>query len=368
MRLFLIFFYLFLSVFSYSDEQPLILIASDFDGTITQTANHSFLSPIGIYRTDNYKDSSAYAIEKALEPYEMSFDHLPFALEITQEESLYFKSLFNKDGVIPNYKVLELDIITEISTRKKKQIIIPGIYQIEYRDGFRTNRFLMSDYRKSKKLAIKRGDNVKDLFSFGLDLIKANLKKKNSEILIHTARGQSSETFLNFFNALQKDKLLTGTKEDLSKIKVYPMSRPESVIFGSDIVNRKVELMERELKSLELKLKPQPYREVHIVFADDELNNIYSIHNLFEKESKSPHLNRVYFHILFAGATELLTDLEIQNKQRFVTYFNGIQSPISKEHAKLIGLPLSRVKELSDKIKELNKNVSNCKQSFIKGA
>ena len=366
------FFYLLFSFFisfsAYSAEEPLIIIASDFDGTVTQMADHNFLSPVSIFQTGEYKDSSAYAIEKVLSPYNMTFDHMPFSLQITQEEALFFKSFFSKNGIIPSYKVLELGPIPELQTRRTKKVIIPGLYQLEYRAGFRENRFLLNDYRKSKKLAEKRGRKLKDLFNFGLDLIQTNLKKKNSTILIHTARGQSPQTFHKFFYELQKDKLLLGSKEDVNKMEIYPMGRPSAVIFGSDFNRRKRELLEKVLKSLELQLKPSPYREAHVIFADDELRNIYSIHDLFERESKSPHLNKVHFHVLFAGPTELVKELEVQNKHRFVTYQNGIQTPISGEHAKLIGLPLQRVRELSNKIKNFNKPVSKCRQIFIKGS
>ncbi|MDE0091705.1 MAG: hypothetical protein OXN83_00275 [Oligoflexia bacterium] len=362
-----IFLSFFLSFPSHSNQGPLIIVASDFDGTITQLADHNFLTAVTLTRTDHYKDSSFYAIEKALHPYHLTFDHLPYSLEITQEEDLFFRDLFNKDGIIPNYRVLELEPVPGLESRKTKQIIIPGLYHIEYRADFKEDHFLLQDYKKSKRLAQKRGLKLSDLFNFGLDLINANLNRENSEIIIHTARGQSSSAFKELFSEMQKDKILTGSKEDLNKITIFPMSRPEAVAFGADFRARKIELLEQELKTLELYLRSEPYKEVHVVFAEDELKYLYAIHGLFEKVSKTPHLNKVYLHVLFTGPTELLKRLEVQNNKRFVTYLNGIQSEVSPKNAQIVGLPLKRMHELSGKLRQFNQSVSHCKKSFIKG-
>ncbi|MCY4321109.1 MAG: hypothetical protein OXC37_01705 [Bdellovibrionaceae bacterium] len=367
LAIYFISFFIHLPIYSQSGEKPLVIIASDFDGTITQLAGHNFLTEVDLFRTDNYKDSSFFAIEKALKPYQLNFDDLPYSLEITQEESLFLKSFFNKGGSIPNYKILELEPIPQLKNRKQKLILIPGLYQMEYRDSFREDKLLLKDYKRSKQLAKERGLSLNELFNFGLDLINANLKKETSKIIIHTMRGQSSKAFKTLFSEMQKDKLLVGDKKDLDKIEVYPMNRPESVIYGPDFDKRKEDLLAKELKSLQSYIRSSPYKEIHIVFAEDELKSLYTINGLFQMESKSAHLNHVYFHVLFTGPTELLNKLDVQNNNRFVTYLNGIQSKTSAQHAELVGMPLKRMNELSRNLKKLNQPVFKCQQAFIKG-
>lgn len=362
---------LFFNFFAYSNKEKNlhIIVATDFDGTVTQIAGARWLTAVDLSKIDKTKDLLVvYAVKKRLAKYGLTIDDLPYELEISQEEDLYFRDKFAKaDGFITDYSALELPPIPGLKGREKKSIIIPGLYKMEYRRSFRENRQLIEDYEKSKKLAEEKNIPLNEIFNMGLDLINNNIEKDYSEIKIHTARGQDSETFYELLKRMQKDGFIKGSAKDLEKIKVHSFSHLSGSRYGDNFKNRKIELANETLKSLKPFITNNPKAEVHIVFAEDELSYIYEINELFRKESKSTHLRKVHMHVLFTGPSKFLKDLNVQNNQRFITYTNGSQSATSKEYAELLGLPLKRVDELNRRMNQLNKDVSTCRATFEKG-
>lgn len=356
-----------LSVKAQAPTEPLIVIMSDFDGSFTQIGADHWISSVHLTRIGNYRDNSFFAISAALKKKGLSFDDLPYELEITQEEDLFYRDLFNKkNGAIPRYDTMTLKPIPGLLGRDKETVIIPGIYKMEYRATFNDNSELLSDYRRAKKT---QGKNFKESFGLGLDIINANISKPSAQISIHTARTQSPETFLKLFSMMKRDKLISASGRLLDGIKIFSLGRPESSRYGAEFSKRKVNLLEQEIKSLVPILSANPLKNIHVVVLEDELNYTYDLNKLFERISKRALLNtNSFFHIFFTGPTELAEELEQQKGNRFVTYRNGTVSPTSQEHLKLLGLPADTEKVMNEKMKDLHKGISECRKTFLLGA
>ena len=347
---------------AYTETKPQIIIVSDFDGTITNPFGEGkyWRSPIGLDQISTYPEGAHQAIHATLSPFKKTFDDLPLSIEITQEESLFLKQRFY-NGSVSNYQTILLSALPGLKNREKEQVIIPGIYQFQYKEVFSSNEVLIANYQEARDRAKEQNFPIKDIFQLGFDLINNNITKDNVRVLVATVRGQSPKTFAKLFQRIQKDGVLFGDRKDLKKIQYYPMSRPEGSLFGPILFSRKIELLEKEIKMLEASVKQYPSQEIHLVFAEDHVQTQQLAQELFIKQSKDSHFAKVYLHILFLGPE---TYLEKKANERLITYHKGNSTVISSEHAEKLGLSLKYISDEINKITKLSQ--PSCKQFFSK--
>jgi hypothetical protein len=377
-----IFFSTIVSTSAFADAKDLlannrVVLISDFDRTLTGPAWNSLWVLKKIPSVNNYFQTSTVT------PWgTAAFDNLPQEVPVTESEFIeIYKNKLSVSEKSGHFTVGSRDGVMlparNLPGREKPILFIPGYYTVAA-DSFKFFRssgeanYLLNDYRSAEATETKR------LSRFGLtfplfQLLTSTLQGV-ANIHIPTARGQTEEEFVDgLFEEWKKEGWIRNNygEEYVSRqgavrehIRVYPLGRGESVLFGDRLVEKKVRLVRDELLTHYRLQALQQKEKFLIILADDNPEILQEYHRfLLDYSAVSNFRDTLDFMLVHAGSDAEVARSEMPD--RFTSYESGIARKSSDDLIKTF-FPTGQRKKYVP-VSE-SRRASLCKNLFSKGS